>query len=442
MSRILLTPFERALVVEGPHATLDEHLKAFGITARRLDKVPDEDALIAALQQDEAHVLFKRSRVPVTRRVLEACPSLYAVQLCCIGDDSVDKAAAADHGVMVFNDPASNARSVVELAMGHMIALSRRLYETNTESHDNAWHKNNRARFEVYGKVLGIVGLGNIGRQVARAASSLGMTIRFWDNRPVAQEVGQEMGWESASSLESLFRGADIVTVHTSARDAWGNENENFLDEVLGQLGADRPEPCPRIFLNLARGNLHTSDALIEAVGSNAIRRAAVDVYPSEPAPGQGWTNPYQSEPRIVCTPHIGAATQEAQPRIARRVARTLGRFSQMGHMRDCVFGPRSTLSVADVRPGNAVLAVAHSTSRGTKKAVSDAIYEAEASTLGSAHRDFAAGIAYDLSVIDHPLSQQEIEHLVARADELAGEAGAIRSVRQMVVPTDGWSGR
>ncbi len=433
-TRILSEPFSRALVVENPHPSLDDHLAKAGIRVTRLEEVPDEQTLIDAINEVGAQILFKRSRVPVSAELLRSCPTLHAIQLCCIGDDSVDKEAAAEQGVLVFNDPVSNARSVVELAIGHMITLSRRLYETDVEMRHDHWRKTAAGRFEILGKHLGIVGLGNIGRQVARAAESLGLHIHFHDSRPVAQEVGIEMGWESHASLEELFAQSDIVTVHTSAKDAWGQDNAGLLDDVLQHLATARPEPSPRIFMNLARGNVHSSEALLAAVNSGAIRRAAVDVYPEEPRPGQAsWTNPYGAEPRIVCSPHIGAATQEAQPRIARRVASTMEGFSLYGSLRDCVFNPRARLSLRDAARGHAVLAVVHSTRRGTKKAVDDAIYEAECDNLGSTHMDFAIGVAYDLSVLDRPLSPAQLERLVERAAELAGE-DAIRAIRQIEV--------
>jgi D-3-phosphoglycerate dehydrogenase len=362
------------------------------------------------------------------------------VQLCCIGSDSVDLTACAEHGVLVFNDPISNGRSVVELAIGHLVALARRLYETDVEMHANDWKKTASGRFEILDKTLGIVGLGNIGRATARAAEAMGMDIAFYDNRLVAQEVGVEMGWRKADSLQELFRTSDCVSVHTSARDAWDNDNAGMLDDVLGELAADLGDSSPRIFLNLARGNLHSTEALRAAIASGAIRRAAVDVYPEEPAPGQpAWSNPYADEPRVTCTPHIGAATQEAQPRIARRVTSTVLHFSQYGALRDCVFQPRATIDLGEQVRGAAILAVVHSVSRGTKKAVDDAIYEAEASNLGSAHRDFPIGAAYDLSVLDRPLSREELDELVERASKLAKDPDAIRSVRQVVVPEGGF---
>ncbi len=440
MARILMDRFSSAVIVESPHPSLDGQLQAGGITPFRLDSVPDEDTLIDVINEQGAQLLFKRSRVPVTRRLVESCPTLMVVQLCCIGSDSVDLAACAEHGVLVFNDPISNGRSVVELAIGHLVALCRRLYETDVEMHANDWKKTATGRFEILGKTLGIVGLGTIGRATARAAQAMGMKVAFYDNRLVAQEVGVEMGWRKADSLQELFRTSDCVTVHTSARDAWDNDNAGMLDVVLGELAADLEPTSPRIFLNLARGNLHSSEALHAAIASGAVRRAAVDVYPEEPAPGQpAWRNPYADEPRVTCTPHIGAATQEAQPRIARRVTSTVLRFSQYGALRDCVYQPRAAIDLGEQVRGAAILAVVHSVSRGTKKAVDDAIYEAEASNLGSAHRDFPVGVAYDLSVLDRPLTRDELDKLVERARELANDPDAIRSVRQVVVPQNGF---
>jgi len=437
MARLLMGPLVRAVVVENPDTCLDGLLESYGIQATRLSDAPNESELIRVLQETRAHVLFKRSRIPVSRAVVEACPDLFAVQLCCIGDDSVDKVACADHGVLVFNDPVSNGRSVVELVIAHLIALSRRLYETDAVCRTGVWEKNNIERYEIKGKTLGVLGLGNIGRQVARAADALGMKICFYDSRYAAAEVGTEFGWESANSIDELMRSADFVSVHLSATDASGDSNEGVITkERLMMLGADRPDSSPRIFLNLSRGFLHVPADLIGAIDAGVIRRAAVDVYPQEPRGGEVWTNPYADSPRVVVTPHIGAATQEAQPRIARRVAWTLGQFSQLGNVRDMVFAPRSRLGLAEGNTeGKVLLAVVHSTARGTKRAVDDAIYQAGASNLSSVHKDFSAlGVAYDLAAIDRPLSEEEVRGLVDEAARVTGDLDAIRSVRQIVL--------
>ena len=350
--------FRKALVVEHPDPVLDELLAADGLLVERAVEVPDEDGLIEMLRQGGYQVLFKRSRVPVTRKVIERCPDLGAVQLCCIGDDSVDKRACADHGVLVFNDPVSNGRSVVELAMAHLVALARRLYETNEHTRAGGFDKSQSERFEIQGRVLGILGLGNIGRGVARAAEALGMKILFYDTREVAQEVGAEMGWERVESIDVLFRRSDAVTVHVSAQDIRGRSNRGLLTrEHFTQLAADRPGPSPRLFLNLARGFLYDPEDLLAAIAGGHVGRAAVDVYPEEPRGSGPWANPYASQPRVATTPHLGAATLDAQPRIARRVAATFRAFNRYGALRDCVFRPRLNLGLGEIDPGNTLLA-------------------------------------------------------------------------------------
>jgi D-3-phosphoglycerate dehydrogenase len=400
----------------------------------RASEVPDEAGLIRMLQGGGHEVLFKRSRVPVTRAVIEACPSLLAIQLCCIGDDSVDKRACADNGVLVFNDPVSNGRSVVELAVAHLIALSRRLYETNEHTRAGGFDKSQTERFEVQGRVLGILGLGNIGRQVARAAESLGMRVVFHDTREVAREIGIEMGWEEVATIDALFRRSDCVTVHVSAEDYRGRTNRGLLTrDHFAQLGADRPAPSPRLFLNLARGFLFDPADLLAAIAARQVGRAAVDVYPEEPRGSAPWQNPYASEPRVATTPHLGAATLDAQPRIARRVAHTFRAFNQQGTLRDCVFRPRLALGLGEIEPGSTLLAVVHSTRRGSRKALQDAIFEAGASNLSTVHQDFEdLGMAYDLSAIDRPLDAAQIRRVLTHAAELTGEAGSIRSIRQV----------
>lgn len=437
MTRTANGPVTRALVVEHPDPVLDELLRADGIEVDRRAEVPDADTLARWLRDGGHQVLFKRSRVPVTRAVVQAAPELLAVQLCCIGDDSVDKKACAEAGVLVFNDPVSNARSVVELAVAELIGLSRRLFETYDDTRAGGFDKSQDERFEVYGRVLGVVGLGNIGRQVARAAEGLGMKIHFYDNREVAREVGREMGWEEEPNLDSLFRRSDCVTVHVSAEDVSRKTNQGLLTRAhFEQLAAERPQPSPRLFLNLARGFLYDPEDLLAAVRSGAVRRAACDVYPEEPRGKAPWTNPYAAEPRVATTPHMGAATLDAQPRIARRVAQTVRGWSRSGALRDCVYRPRLQLGLPEIDPDETLLAVVHSTARGSRKALQDAIYEAGASNLSTVHQDFEEyGFAYDLAAIDRPLDDAQVNELLAHAAALTGDGGVIRSLRQIRVP-------
>ncbi|MCK6528708.1 3-phosphoglycerate dehydrogenase [Myxococcota bacterium] len=437
--RIQRGPLTRALVVENPDPSLDDRLRAGGLEVVRFAGVPDEDGLVRLLQGGGYHLLFKRSQSPVTARVLDAAPELLGVMLCCIGDDSVDKEACAARGVLVMNDPRSNGRSVAEMVVGELLCGARGLPRAFDEARRGVWAKSAQGRFELKGKVLGVVGLGSIGKQVARLAESIGMSVLFFDTHEVAREVGRAMEWEAAGSLLDLFKRSDAVSLHLSAEDQQGRSNAGLIGaEHLASLGKEREDSSPRIFVNAARGFLHRPEDLLAAVEAGAIRAAFVDVYPEEPREGgPGWSNPYAGEPRVLCTPHIGAATAEAQPRIAEYVAATARLFSQSGTVRDCVFSPRHRIDVASEAESPYVLAVVHSDARGTKKAVDDAIYDAGCSNLQSIHRDFPRyGVAYELSVLDRPLADDEIRSLIAHAARVSGEPDAIRAVRQIVLPS------
>ena len=434
--RVLNGQLQRALVVENPSPLLDDLLRGQGVEVLRLDRIPPEDELIDIMQEHRIQVIFKRSKVSVSRKMIEVCPDLMMVQLCCIGDDSVDKQACADHGVVVCNDPVSNGRSVVELVFGNLIALSRRLFETNPECNQGIWGKNNNERYEILGKHIGIVGLGNIGRSVARVAQSFGMHVHFFDTRDVSVELGKELGWTSHSSLHELFASVDCLTVHLSAQDVAGNSNEGILTiEHFRQFGKKRPAG-PRIFLNFARGFLFDPSILLNAISEGLVSRAAVDVYPHEPRTGEAWTNPYQDEDKVVVYPHIGASTQEAQPRIATRVAETFQQFSTTGSIRDTVFQPRLTLALSENgAPGQTWLMVCHSPVRGTKRCIDESIFTAGINNIASLHKDFLEfGWAYDLALLDNPLTTTQIEALVESASHLAPETQVIRSIRQVSI--------
>ena len=235
-----------------------------------------------------------------------------------------------------------------------------------------------------------MLGLGKIGRQVAQLAEAMGMHVHFFDPHIVAHEVGLAMGWTPAESIEDLFRASDVVTVHVSATDTQGRSNAGLITrEHLRALG-DKERESPRLFLNLARGFIVDPQTLRDAVDAGDVQYAITDVFPEEPGRSttSAWLSPYDGHSRIFATPHIGAATREAQPRIARYVSRTTRLFSELGMVRNCVFHPRAEIQF-DPDTASSMLAVVHVDKRGTKKAVDDAIYAAGVSNLQSAHIDF-----------------------------------------------------
>ena len=424
--------FRKALIIENPDPVLDAQLLQMGIEPHRIADAPDEDELVRLLREGRHNLLFKRSKVLVTERVVEASPDLAAVMLCCIGDDSVDKQACADHGVLVMNDPVSNGRSVAEMVIGEMICLSRRIFESVDQMGRSQWSKDSRARYEVKGKRIGLLGLGKIGRQVAQLADAMGMEVCFRDTAEVPREVGLAMGWTAASSVEELFRMSDFVSVHVSPEDYHGRFNRNIVTYEHFRAFADKPGTSPRIFLNVARGVIVDPATLRRAVVDGLVTYAITDVFPEEPgaASTSAWVNPYEGEPRIYATPHIGAATAEAQPRIARYVARTTQLFNDYGMLRNCVFAPRAEIEF-DASMAKSMLAVVHVDKRGTKKAVDDAIFNSGASNIRSAHVDFPKlGVAYDLSALDQRLTPAECEALVGEAVSLTRDPTAIRWMR------------
>lgn len=440
--RRLNSRFKKALVLENPDTSLDEYLREQGMEVERVPEslTTDREAILELLRNGQHDLIYKRSRFIVDEEVLAASENLAAVMLCCIGDDSVDKEACARAGVLVMNDPKSNARSVVELVFGEMICLARRIFESNDVSHRHEWTKNNRQRYEIKGKTLGVIGLGNIGTQVAQMGQAFGMDIVFYDDREVAREVGSALGWRACRTMREALRASDIVTVHTSAENYRGQSNKNMIGyEDLKELGSERDENSPRMFINAGRGFLYEPDDLVRAVREGFVRTAAVDVFPVEPGSGSdGWENPYADLPQIVTTPHIGAATQEAQPRIAAYVAGTTRMFNCSGRVRSCVYSPGHVIGVDTDRP-NYLLTVVHSDARGTKKAIADSIYDAGLNNIESSHIDFSKyGFAYDVSAMDRPLSEAQIEDLIERARTISGDPTAIRSIRQIKLSSHG----
>lgn len=434
--RFLNERFQKALILEHPDPSLDEYLRAQGIEPERVPKsmTQDVDAIIARLEAGQHDLLYKRSKFEVDARVLDASKKLAAVLLCCIGDDSVDKEASAARGVLVMNDPISNARSVVELVLGEMICLARRVFDSNDETHRHEWVKNNKQRYELQGKTLGIVGLGNIGKQVAQVCSAFGMEIFFHDDREIPREVGRTLGWTYCDSLEQVFRQSDFLTLHTSAENARGQSNKNLIThEHFKVFGEARGTNSPRIFINAGRGFLLDPKVLNEAIKEGHVNYAAVDVFPKEPGSSQdAWMSPYGDMPQVITTPHIGAATQEAQPRIASYVAGTTRRFNLHGMVRSCVYNPGHLIGV-NVDRASHILTVVHSDTRGTKKAINDCLFDAGLNNLESSHRDFSKySCAYDVSAMDGPLTQEQLHELVDRAIHISGDTSAIRAIRQI----------
>jgi D-3-phosphoglycerate dehydrogenase len=297
----------RALLLEQIHPEAVERLQSAGYEVTSLDRALDEAELIDAIA--DVHLLGIRSKTQVTDKVLSAAPQLLAIGAFCIGTNQIDLLSATEHGVTVFNAPFSNTRSVVELAIAELIALTRRLTEKNELMHGGVWDKSADGAHEVRGRTLGIVGYGNIGTQLSVLAESLGMRVLFYDTAD-RLALGNA---RRCNSLKELLHDSDVVTLHVDGRP----ENKHIFGSA--EFAAMREGS---LFLNLSRGFVVDYAALRLAIESGHIAGAAVDVFPVEPkGRGDEFVSELRGLPNVILTPHIGGSTEEAQKDIGQFVA-------------------------------------------------------------------------------------------------------------------------
>ena len=297
----------RALLLENVHPNSAEILRKAGFDVETRAGALDEAELIEALEG--VQVLGIRSKTQVTEEVIKARPELLAIGAFSIGTNQIDLPAAARYGVAVFNAPYSNTRSVVELALAEVIALTRRVTDYDKALHAGVWNKTADGAHEVRGRTLGIVGYGNIGSQLSVLAENLGMRVIFYDiQERLALGNAQRM-----NSLEDLLDEADAVTLHVDGRHG----NRGFFGAA--HFAAMRPGA---VFLNLSRGFVVDMDALKDALVSGHISGAAVDVFPTEPKKsGDPFDSPLRNLPNVILSPHVGGSTEEAQRAIGEFVA-------------------------------------------------------------------------------------------------------------------------
>ena len=307
----------RALLLEGIHPEAVARLKADAYDVEMIGRALDEAELIDRIS--EVDLLGIRSKTMVTAAVLAAAPKLLAVGAFCIGTDQIDHQRAATNGIAVFNAPFSNTRSVVELALCEIIALTRRLTEKNAGMHAGVWDKAAEGSHEVRGRTLGIVGYGNIGTQLSVLAESIGMSVYFYDT---ADKLALGNARRCAT-LDELLAVAEVVTLHVDGRP--GNSGffgeEQFARMKQGSL-----------FLNLSRGFVIDHAALRRHLESGHVAGAAIDVFPSEPkGRGDEFVSELRGLPNVILTPHIGGSTEEAQADIGSFVANKLAQFVSEG---------------------------------------------------------------------------------------------------------------
>ncbi|MAF17135.1 MAG: phosphoglycerate dehydrogenase [Marinomonas sp.] len=308
----------KILLLEGVHQSAIEALNAAGYENIEYHKTAlPEDELIEKIS--EAHFIGIRSRTQLTAKVLEHANKLVAIGCFCIGTNQVDLEAASSKGIVVFNAPYSNTRSVAELVLGELILLLRGIPEKNAVSHRGGWMKSAVGSFETRGKRLGIVGYGSIGTQLSVLAESLGMEVCFYDiitKLPLGNA-------RQVKSLEELLSTCDVISLHVP---------ETPSTKMM--IGAEEIAQIKKgaIFLNASRGTVVDLEALAESIKAGNIAGAAIDVFPVEPkGNAEEFVSPLRGLDNVILTPHIGGSTMEAQENIGVEVAVKLIQYSDIG---------------------------------------------------------------------------------------------------------------
>jgi D-3-phosphoglycerate dehydrogenase len=356
----------KALLLESVHPEAAIALRDAGVEVTAAKGALDEPQLVEALHGVD--LLGIRSKTQVTGDVLKQSPELLAIGAFCIGTNQISIDAASELGVAIFNAPFSNTRSVVELAIAEMIALTRRLTEKNDSLHAGSWEKSATGAHEMRGRRLGIVGYGNIGSQLSVLAEGLGMHVVFYD-------TGEKLALGNArrcESLDELLEIADIVTLHVDGRagNAGMFENAQFAGMRAGA-----------VFLNLSRGFVVDHHALAAHITSGHLAGAAVDVFPQEPSrQGDAFQSDLRGLPNVILTPHIGGSTEEAQQDIGRFVAAKLRDFVNAGSTTLSVNLPQIAF---DQQPGTHRLAHLHTNTPGVLATVNSVLADHEVNIEG-----------------------------------------------------------
>ncbi len=295
-----------------------KHFKDAGYSSvRKLGGALSEEQLIKEIK--DVHLLGIRSKTQITKNILDAAKKLQAIGCFCIGVNQVDLKSARQNGVVVFNAPYSNTRSVAELVIGLSIMLIRRIPDKNAAAHKGIWNKEAKGSYELRGKTLGIIGYGNIGSQVSVLAEGLGMKVLFYDTvtkLPLGNAV-------SKKNLKDVLSQSDIVTLHVPETAQTKNLINKTNIKNFKKGG---------ILINYARGEVVELDALAKAIRDGHISGAAIDVFPWEPEKnGDTFQSPLQNLPNVILTPHIGGSTEEAQMNIGEDVSNKMFQYLEMG---------------------------------------------------------------------------------------------------------------
>ncbi|VTR98274.1 d-3-phosphoglycerate dehydrogenase : D-3-phosphoglycerate dehydrogenase OS=Singulisphaera acidiphila (strain ATCC BAA-1392 / DSM 18658 / VKM B-2454 / MOB10) GN=Sinac_6245 PE=3 SV=1: 2-Hacid_dh: 2-Hacid_dh_C [Gemmata massiliana] len=326
----------RVLIADKLEAPGIELLKAAGL---EVDNRPGlkADELKAAIRGADAVIC--RSQPKLSAEYFEDTGSLRAIARAGVGVDNIDVAAATRKGVVVMNTPGGNTVSAAEHTIALLLALARRVPVADATMKAGGWDRNKFVGTEVAGKTLGVVGLGRIGREVARRAKGMDMKVIALDPFVTAAKAA-ELGYETAANLDELLPKVDFLTLHVPL----GNDTKSLIGaRELGLM-----KKSARV-LNVARGGIVDEKALADALAAGTIAGAGIDVFTVEPIVAD---NPLLKAPNIVLTPHLGASTLEAQENVAIEAAQLIADFLLKGQVANAVnMAAVNPAELAEVRP-------------------------------------------------------------------------------------------
>ena len=297
----------KILVCDKTESSAIEKMRAAGLSVDTNFEITPEE-LPGVLPNYDGCVV--RSRTKIRQPLIDVCPNLKVIVRGGVGLDTIDAEYARSKGITVMNTPKASSASVAELAIGFMFMLARNLYKATATVKDQKWEKKAFEGVELGGKTLGLIGIGNIGREVAKRAAALGMTVVAFD--PYVKEAADV----KLVALDELLAQADYISLHLP-------KTKESAD-MIGKTQFGKMKDGVRI-VNCARGGIINEQALYEALISGKVAGAALDVYAEEPP--TDWK--LAQLDNVVCSPHIGAATKEAQGRVGAEVAEKLIDFAK-----------------------------------------------------------------------------------------------------------------
>lgn len=319
------------LVLDGLEESGIEILRASEILrTEALKKLPREELLEKIANVD---ALVIRSATKVDKELLERAPRLKLIGRAGIGVDNVDMAEATRRGILVMNTPSENTTTTAEHALALLLALAKNIPQANVSMHSGLWEKSRFLGVELDQKTLGIIGLGNIGKIVSTKASGLGMEVIAFDPY-LTQELVRPYK-ATLVDLDTLLSRSDVITIHTPMTDA-----------TRGLIGRRAFERMKRgvLLINAARGGIVVEKDLLWALEEGIVAGAGMDVFEQEPLPKE---HPFRAMDNVVMTPHIGAATKEAQRNVALGIAKQIADYLEKGILRNAVNFPAVPPEVA-----------------------------------------------------------------------------------------------